>query len=177
MYTHTLHIKQIKECSEIVKQAKWDTWGINHTALHVYEQHSLSRTTPKQVLIKQKGEVKVVNARLTVPIKWEREKSCDERQENHRSQAGPVSWNIQCSRRSQSLALATLRPETFQGVLMLGKARRTVYILCLDSHLEVQGLSVNTVSGCLHDLRSQITGHIHLKRCSNRTFIIHPSHH
>lgn len=28
MYTHTLHIKQIKESSEIVKQAKWDAWGI-----------------------------------------------------------------------------------------------------------------------------------------------------
>lgn len=74
MYTHTLHIKQIKKSSEIVKQAKWDTWGIKHTALHVYEQHSLSRTPPKQVLIKQEGEVEVANARLTVPIKWEREK-------------------------------------------------------------------------------------------------------
>lgn len=74
MYTHTLHIKQIKEASEIVKQAKWDAWGIKHTALHVYEQHSQSRTPPKQVLIKQEREVEVANARLTVPIKWEREK-------------------------------------------------------------------------------------------------------
>lgn len=113
MYTHTFHIKQIKEASEIVKQAKWDAWGIKHTALHVYEQHSRSRTPPKQVLIKQEGEVEVANARLTVPIKWEREKKAVmKRQENHRSQAGPASWNIEYSR--GSLTLPTLRPETFR---------------------------------------------------------------